>query len=84
MSANEYLTTNRIPGGIVIGPVVDDKLVPDLPGKLLLEGRYHKGLEGIISANNAHEVSKEKDTSCLSSYYPFGFSSWLHFEVVEL
>ena len=38
------------------GPVVDDDFVPDLLGKLMLDGRYHKTLVSVIAANNNHEV----------------------------
>lgn len=50
------MTTVGAPGGVGFGPVVDDDLVPGLPGKLLSEGKYHRTLRGLVSANNAHEV----------------------------
>ncbi|KAF3401266.1 hypothetical protein DPV78_005974 [Talaromyces pinophilus] len=54
-NANDYMTTVGAPDGVGFGPVVDDDLVPDLPGKLLSEGKYHRTLRGLVSANNAHE-----------------------------
>lgn len=38
------------------GPVVDGDYVPDIPMKLIAEGKFHQ-LESIISANNGFEVS---------------------------
>lgn len=54
--ANNYFNSNGIDGGVLPGPAVDGDMVPDVAGKLLLDGRYHKCLEGIVSANNAREV----------------------------
>ena len=50
------IAANNIVAQTGIGPVVDDDFVPDLPGKLMLDGRYHKTLVSVIPANNNHEV----------------------------
>lgn len=56
MNANNVINQNGSAGGLGFNPVVDGDYVPDLPGKLFSEGRYHKTLSSVISANNAHEV----------------------------
>ena len=50
------IAANNIVAQTGIGPVVDDDFVPDLPSKLILDGRYHKTLVSVIAANNDHEV----------------------------
>ena len=47
---------NNVTQTVGMGPVVDDDFVPDLPSKLILDGRYHKTLVSVIAANNDHEV----------------------------
>lgn len=42
--------------GIGFGPVVDGDYIPDLPGILLEEGRYHKSIKSLIVGNMAEEV----------------------------
>lgn len=56
MNANDVINQNGSASGLGFGPVVDGNYVPDLSSKLFLEGRYHKTLSSVISANNAHEV----------------------------
>ena len=38
-----------------LGPVVDGNFVPDLPGKLLLQGAFAKNLK-VMVGHNANEV----------------------------
>ena len=56
MQANSFLTQHGGAAGVGFSVVVDGDVVPDLPAKLLLEGRYHKSLTSVITANNQHEV----------------------------
>jgi carboxylesterase type B len=56
MQANSLSTGNASAAGVGFTLVVDGDFVPDLPSKLLLEGRYHKTLTSVIAANNEHEV----------------------------
>jgi hypothetical protein len=42
--------------GIGFGPVVDNGYIPDLPGILLKQGRYHKSIKSLIIGNMAEEV----------------------------
>jgi carboxylesterase type B len=64
IDANEYIASNGGgPTAVGFGPVVDGDYVPDLPIRLLCQGRFHKNLKGIISANNAHEVRTTKPSS---------------------
>jgi carboxylesterase type B len=56
MQANSFLTQHGAAAGVGFSVVVDGDFVPDLPAKLLLEGRYHKSLTSVITANNQHEV----------------------------
>jgi carboxylesterase type B len=55
MQANSFSTGNASAAGVGFTLVVDGDFVPDL-SKLLLEGRYHKTLTSVITANNEHEV----------------------------
>lgn len=57
MDANNAINQNGSVAGIGFQPVVDGDYVPDLPSKLFLDGRYHKTLSSVITANNEHEVS---------------------------
>lgn len=41
---------------IGFGPVVDGDYIPDLPGILLEEGRYHKSIKSLIVGNMLEEV----------------------------
>jgi carboxylesterase type B len=41
-------------GTFTYGPAVDDTFVPDLPGKLLLEGRFYHNIE-VMNGHNADE-----------------------------
>ena len=50
------IAANNVTQATGSGPVVDDDFVPDLPSKLMLDGRYHKTLVSVIAANNNHEV----------------------------
>jgi len=43
--------------GIGFGPVVDGDYIPDVPGILLEQGRYHKSINSLIVGNMAEEVS---------------------------
>lgn len=38
-------------GSFTYGPVVDGSLVPDLPGKLLASGNFHKGIQVMVGHN---------------------------------
>lgn len=49
---------NIIFNGASFGPVVDGDYVPDIPIKLLVEGKFHQNLKSIISTNTGFEVSK--------------------------
>lgn len=68
IEANAYVTLYGTGSTVGFGPIVDGDLVPDLPSKLLLEGRYHKTLDAIVAANNAHEV-------CLLCPYRFQYEN---------
>lgn len=66
LAANEYLI-NVAPStggggnfGPVIGfsPVVDGDYVPDLPGILLRQGRFHKSVQSLIIGNMKEEVEE--------------------------
>lgn len=59
MRANDYLTLHVPAGGIAFSVVVDGDFVPDLPGRLFLEGKYHKTLTSVIVANTEYEVCPE-------------------------
>lgn len=52
--ANVLQVARSVYGGFVYGPVVDGLFVPDLPGKLLLQGSYDKNLK-IMVGHNADE-----------------------------
>ena len=56
MKANHDLITNAGEGGIGIGPAVDGHYVPDIPIRLLTEGRYHRELKSLIASNVGFEV----------------------------
>jgi hypothetical protein len=56
MEANSFLNQNGSVAGVGFTVVVDGDYVPDLPSKLFLEGRYHKKLTSVITANNQYEV----------------------------
>lgn len=49
---------NVIFNGAFFGPVVDGDYVPDIPMKLLVEGKFHQNLKSIISTNTGFEVSQ--------------------------
>lgn len=55
IAANAYqvAVTSRY-GSYTYGPAVDGTFVPELPGKLLLEGRFDKSL-GVMLGHNANE-----------------------------
>lgn len=53
--ANEYLILNGLAS---FGPVIDDDYVPDIPMKLLVQGKFHHNLKSIITANTGFEVSQ--------------------------
>jgi carboxylesterase type B len=60
-AANARLIQNSSVGfslgpGIGFGPVIDGDLVPNLPNVLLEQGRYHKGIKKVLSANMADEA----------------------------
>jgi hypothetical protein len=42
--------------GIGFGPVIDGDLVPDLPNVLLSQGKYHKSIRRVLSANMADDA----------------------------
>lgn len=44
--------------GVFIGLVVDGDYVPDMPMKLLAQGKFHQNLKSIITTNNGFEVSQ--------------------------
>lgn len=56
--ANTAQVFNAPYGLFVYGPTVDDCFVPDLPGVLLLEGRFSNDLK-IMLGHNAEEVSRK-------------------------
>jgi cholinesterase len=59
LSFTELFLTNYILvgtaayGDFVFGPVVDGNFVPDLPGKLLIEGHFHHDLNTMVAYNSA-------------------------------
>lgn len=59
ISANEAIIMRQFEGGLgTFTIVVDGDYVPDVGSKLLEEGKFHRNLKSIITANTAHEVSK--------------------------
>jgi hypothetical protein len=72
IKANDFLTSIGVKNGTGIGPIVDGDLVPDLPGKLIMEGRFQPSLRGLVSANNAHEVGSYK----IYSMVPYSINSF--------
>lgn len=55
IAANEYqVATKSSYGTYTYGPVVDGTFVPELPGKLLLEGKFDRNLR-IMVGHNANE-----------------------------
>jgi carboxylesterase type B len=55
MLANGDITQHVPAGGIGFSVVVDGDFVPDLPGRLFLQGKYHKTLTSVIVANTECE-----------------------------
>ncbi|KAK4501003.1 hypothetical protein PRZ48_006809 [Zasmidium cellare] len=51
---NEIIINNSSYGYFTFGPVVDGDYVPDLPGKLLAEGRYHGNIHWMLGHNQNH------------------------------
>lgn len=49
---------NVVLSGVSFGPVVDGDYVPDIPMKLLVEGKFHRNLKSVITANTGFEVSQ--------------------------
>lgn len=56
IEANNLVNQNAFLNGVGFSPVVDGDYVPDLPSKLLSDGRYHKTLASVITANTEYEV----------------------------
>lgn len=54
---------NLISSNMSIGPVVDGDYVPDIPMKLLAQGKFHHDLKGVIATNTGFEVSQKKKAS---------------------
>jgi carboxylesterase type B len=52
--ANAYMVGTAPYGSFVFTPTVDGEFVPDLPGKLLLEGKFNKNVKLLIG-HNANE-----------------------------
>jgi carboxylesterase type B len=52
---NIAVTGESIYGNSIFGPVVDGVFVPDLPGKLLLEGKFHHSISNVMVAYNSNE-----------------------------
>jgi carboxylesterase type B len=55
-AANAQLIMNAPPAvglgpGIGFGPIVDGDLVPELPDVLLAQGRYHRSVKRVLTAN---------------------------------
>lgn len=50
-----------------IGPVVDGSFVPDLPGKLLLEGKFAKDVK-VMVGHNANEVCPDS-LNCIVFFF---------------
>lgn len=48
---NELVVAQSSYGFFSFGPVVDGSYVPDLPGRLFLEGRYHKNIQLMLGHN---------------------------------
>lgn len=57
--------------GIGFGSIIDGDLVPDLPDNLLDEGRYHKSIKSVLSANMA-DVADFGPSTC-SQHNPPNF-----------
>lgn len=60
IAANQDLLFNVPSSGwlgpsIGYGPVLDGDLVPDLPDRLLQEGKYQKSVERVLTANMAND-----------------------------
>lgn len=77
-NANKLAQSLAFYGTFTFGPAPDGSYVPDLPGKLLLEGRYNKNLK-IIAAHNINEAGRytpptatnsEDFTTYLKLYFP--------------
>ena len=65
IDANKYLVTYGAgPNTVGFGPVVDGDYLPDLASRLLHNGKFHKTLKGLISANNAREVNISCTREC--------------------
>jgi carboxylesterase type B len=56
IEANTFLIQNGSTAGVGFTAVVDGDTVPDIPSRLVLEGRYHKTLTSVVVVNNVHEV----------------------------
>jgi carboxylesterase type B len=50
---NYMLVGSSTYGDFSFGPVVDGLLVPDLPGKLLLEGKFNQNIQVMVACNSA-------------------------------
>ena len=52
---NQVIVGKSLYGGYTFGPVTDSSFAPDLPGKLLREGRFTKSLKGLLMGVNKNE-----------------------------
>jgi hypothetical protein len=61
-TANTKLIQNASPAfsfgpGIGFGPIIDGDHVPDIPDFLVKEGRYHRSIQKVLSANMAADAN---------------------------
>ena len=52
---NKVVIGKSLYGGYTFGPVTDGSFAPELPGKLLQEGRFTKSLKGLLMGVNKNE-----------------------------
>lgn len=64
--ANKLSQDSVFYGTFQFGPAPDGSFVPDLPEKLLDDGRYHKGVK-VMVAHNTYEAQRYTDPSANSS-----------------
>ncbi|PVH77508.1 alpha/beta-hydrolase [Cadophora sp. DSE1049] len=90
--ANKLTQSLAFYGTFSFGPKPDGTFVPDLPGKLLLEGKYKKNLK-IIAAHNADEAGRytpptatnsDDFTTYMKMYFPAISTANLNYLTQEL
>lgn len=91
-NANKKTQALAFYGTFSFGPAPDGNYVPDLPGKLLLEGRYAKNID-IIAAHNINEAghytpptatSSDNFTTYMKLYFPAISAENLEYLTTEL